>query len=208
MSSQAANPSTITPTEPSALQQAIEPHPFASRFRIDRQYSVLCAGPPGGQNLDKWLNKWLKFYGEALLVKHPDIETGVIIDFFIESFKQTDPILTSVALYNLQSRRFSKEETSFLDFLHIFRSIWAIQGLTLAPSSTPEKSKRRTGNTPPKQCVCGKTHWYSDCFYINKSRRAKGWNPNPNVVKKIDEALKDPKVKANVDRGRKKNYHG
>ena len=165
-------------------------------------------GPQGGQNLDNWLNKWLKFYGEALLVKHPDIETGVIIDFFIESFKQTDPSLTSVALYNLQSRRFSKEETSFFDIVRIFRSIWAIQGLTLAPSSTPEKSKRRTGNTPPKECVCGKMHWYSDCFYINESSRPRGWNPSRNVVKKIDEALKDPKVKAKIDRAREKNSRG
>ena len=208
MGPQAAIPSTITFTESSALQQAIEPYPIARRFRIDRQYRVLCAGPRGGQNLSKWLDKWLKFYGEAKLIKHPDIETGVIIDDFINSFKQTDPSLTAISLCSLEFRRFRKEQTPFLALLHTFRSYWAIQGQTLAPSSTSEKSKRRTGNTPPKECVCGKMHWYSDCFYINESRRPKGWNPNPNVVKKIDEALKDTKVKANVERAKERNSRG
>ena len=87
MSPQPAIPSKITPTGPSAHRQAIEPYPFARRFRIDRQYRVLCAGPPRGQNLSEWLDEWLKFYAKAIVINHSDIETGVIIDEFINSFK-------------------------------------------------------------------------------------------------------------------------
>ena len=185
------------------------PGSYVRVLRIDRQYEVLCAGPPRGQDLRQWLDKWEKLYVEAKERKHFGVETGVIIDQFINSFKQTDPALATKALYDLQSKRLRNEQTlTFMETLDIFRQVFAIQGQTPGSSSTSKRSNRQTGNTPPKECVCGKMHWYSDCFYINKPRRPKGWNPNPNIVKKIDEALKDPKVKANVDKAMKKNSRG
>ena len=47
-----------------------------------------------------------------------------------------------------------------------------LQGQTPKSSTTPAKSNK-TGNTPSKKCVCGKKHWYSDCYYLNEARRPK-----------------------------------
>ena len=94
-----------------------------------------------------------------------------------------------------------------METLNIFRQIFAIQGQTLGSSSTPEESNRHTGNTPPKECICGKMHWYSDCPYMNGSRCLKGWIPDRNVVQKIHETLKDPKIKAHFDKAINRNPH-
>ena len=185
------------------------PGSFVRVLRIDRQYEVLRAGPPRGQNLKQWLNKWEKLYVEAKETKHFHVETGLIINHFINSFKQTDPALATIALIDLHSKRLSNEQSpTFMETLNLFRQRLASQGQTQGSSSTPKKSNHQTGNTPPKECVCGKMHWYIDCFYINKSRRPKGWNPNPDIVKKIDDALKDPKVRTNVNKVMKKNSRG
>ena len=132
--------------------------------------------------------------------KHFDVESGLIVDRFINSFKQKYPILATKSLIDLQFKRLSNEPTpTFMETLNIFRQIFAIRGQTSGSSSTPEESNRQTGNTPSKECICGKMHWYSDCPYMNGSRRLKGWIPDRNIVQKIHETLKDPKIKAHFD---------
>ena len=201
--------STITPTGPTAGQQAVEPYSYARTLKIDRQYKALCSGPPRGQDLGKWFNKWEKFYVEAKVTNHSNIKTSVITDHFLNSLKQTEPHLATIALVDLHFKRLSNEQTpTFMETLNLFRQRLASQSQAPGSSSTAKKSNRQTGNTPPKECVCGQMHWYCDCFYINESRRPKGWNPNPSIVKKIDDALKDPKVRTNVNKVMKKNSRG
>ena len=46
-------------------------------------------------------------------------------------------------------------------------------------------------------------HWYSDYYYLIELLRPSGWKPNTKTVNKVEEALKDLKVKAKVDKARK-----
>ncbi len=194
-----------------------EPHSSVRALKIDRQYKILCAGPLKGQNLRQWLNKWELLYAEAKATGHSDTETGLIINHFINSLKQIDPTWAAISLYDLQLRRSRNEQTpTFMEILNLFRQLCAeyliagstassytaiLQGQTPGSSSTPNKKSK---DPPPKHCVCGKPHWYTNCFYLIESIRPKGWHSDPKIVKKIDEALKDPKVKANVDKARKR----
>ena len=201
---------SITPT-------GHEPHSSVGALEIDldHQYKILCAEPLKGQNLRQWLNKWELLYGAAKATRHS--ETALMINHFINSLKEIDPTWAAISLYDLQLRRLRNEQTpTFMEILNLFRQHCAeypiagsttssyaatLQGQTPGSSSTPNK---KIEDPPPKDCVCGKPHWYTNCFYLIESIRPAGWHPDPKTAKKIDEALKDPKVKANVDKASRK----
>ena len=48
------------------------------------------------------------------------------------------------------------------------------------------------------QCICGNTHWFSDCYYLNPKKKPTGWSENSETCKKVDKALKDPAIKNKV----------
>ena len=174
-------------------------------LKVNKQYRILCAGPPRGQNLRQWFDKWERLYAKAKAIGHADIESGFIIDSFIESFEQTLPGWAACAHNYLWTSRLFREEPipDFMNFLKLLRMFCAedlVAGSTRS-SSTPYKKPK---DPPPKNCVCGKSHWYTNCFYLIESIRPKGWQSNPKVVEKIHEALKDPKVKANINKARRR----
>ena len=183
---------------------SVTPIDYVRVLEIDRQYKLLCAGPPKGQNLRQWFNKWGLYYTEAKATRHPDVETGLIIDYFISSLKQTVPTLAASSLYDLELRRLRMEETpTFMQILNVWRHICPedLIGGSTESSSTPNKKSK---DPLPKDCVCGKSHWYTNCFYLIESIRPKGWHSDPKIVKRIEEALKNPRVKANIDKARKR----
>ena len=178
----------------------VTPADFARALEIDDQYNLLCAGPPRGQNLRQWFNKWERLYAKAKTTIHADTESGMIVFHFIRSLEQTVPLLAATALVDLS---LNKETPTFMEILNLFRLLCAkdlIAGSTRSSSTLNKRSK----DLPPKDCVCGKPHCYTNCFYLIESIRPKGWHPNPKITKKIDEALKDPKLKANTDKARKR----
>lgn len=180
---------------------SVTPTDYVRALEIDRQYKLLCAGPPRGQNLRQWFNKWELLYAKAKTTRHADTETGLIIYYFLHSLEQTLPIWVKASLMDLRLR---KEQTpTFMQILDLFRHLCAedlIANSTGFSSTLNKKSK----DLPPKDCVCGKPHWYTNCFYLIESIRPKGWHSDPKIVKKIDEALKDPKVKTNIKKARRR----
>ena len=40
-----------------------------------------------------------------------------------------------------------------------------------------------------KECVYGFKHRFSDCYYIAEQKRPQGWKPNPDIQKKVEEAI-------------------
>ena len=180
----------------------VTPADFARALEIDDQYTLLCAGPPRGQNLRQWFNKWEQFYARAKTTRHADTESGLIIFYFIRTLEQTVPTFAELALRDAR-RSWNKQTPTFMEILNTFRDLCAedmVARSTASSSTLNQKSK----DLPPKNCVCGKPHWYTNCFYLIESIRPKGWHSNPKITKKIDEALKDPKLKANIDKARKR----
>ena len=199
-----------------ALQQAINYHSFDQAMEVARQYRKLCDGPPRGQNLRKWLDQWEKFYAKAEATNHSDVATGLILDHFIISLKQTDPLWADTALCHLQLGRCQHDPTpSFMDILHVCRQTSksyllsvdsefaaTLQGRTAKPESS---NSRNPSPSPHKECVCGKHHWYSDCFYLMESKRPRGWKPNAEILKKVEAALEDPTFRANIEKKKQQN---
>lgn len=61
------------------------------------------------------------------------------------------------------------------------------------------KDPRDNHATPPTPtCICGKKHWYSDCYYLNSKKRPTGWTEVVKIRRKVNEALGDPTVNEKV----------
>jgi hypothetical protein len=49
-------------------------------------------------------------------------------------------------------------------------------------------------------CLCGKKHYYSECYYLSKAARPNGWKPNKDIEHKINQKPEDPVLKEKVNR--------
>jgi hypothetical protein len=54
--------------------------------------------------------------------------------------------------------------------------------------ATPKKS--RNSRSQPLECVCGKRHWYKDCWHINQVARSLSFKSSPEILERIQEAAK------------------
>ncbi|KAF1960188.1 hypothetical protein CC80DRAFT_404324 [Byssothecium circinans] len=82
-------------------------------------------------------------------------------------------------------------------------------GVTKQVDAEPAKGNRgssRDRDKPSRNCVCGKKHWYADCFILNPRhlRRPKDYRPTAEMARKVEEAQKDPKINARIKTALKK----
>ena len=69
------------------------------------------------------------------------------------------------------------------------------------PTETPSTGRgHRDGARPIPTCVCGKQHWYTDCFILNPRHpaRPKTYQPAAEAVRKVEEARKDSNINARI----------
>lgn len=86
-------------------------------------------------------------------------------------------------------------------------SLGAFGTLNISTPAAAETHKKRNQFGPklnddgnPK-CICGSWHWFSQCPYLAKSARPKGWIPQKDISEKIDfERKKNPKLDRKIKR--------
>ncbi|SLM40159.1 hypothetical protein LPUS_10864 [Lasallia pustulata] len=70
-------------------------------------------------------------------------------------------------------------------------------------TSKSEASKLKAsykGNKKDKpDCLCEWKHFYSECYYFNKTIRPSSWSLNAETQAQVDNAIKEPKVKKYVE---------
>ena len=139
------------------------------------------------------------------------------------SISKVDHVWAKSAHYDLEKERGKGQEPTFEELVSRFRktiqkeadnkgssytSFATLQGHQQPESSTqpsPSSGPPKSNQLPTPKCKCGDIHWYSECPYINESIRSQDWKPDSKIAKKIDDALKEPKFKAKVERAIKKN---
>ena len=76
-------------------------------------------------------------------------------------------------------------------------------------SSSSNKENKQTSfrgkGIEPPECICGKNHWYSKCFYLNKKIRPSGWKADSEIQEKVQKAMKEDDFKAKVERSLKRS---
>ena len=191
-----------------ALKLRLAPSDDARNLEIEQRYHRLCKGS-GTQNIEVWLDDWRTTYTQAK--KHSVAEvTGIRpVRDFLMAIRSKEPTFADTQLIMM------KHKTTGIDFYEIveeFRQYIRLQSLhqsskdthsAFATKSDPSGASFRGQKLPSKPCVCGDAHWLSDCPYLVPEKRTKGWK-DAEKQKKVDEALKDNRTKAWVDKVLKK----
>ncbi|KAL2036636.1 hypothetical protein N7G274_010662 [Stereocaulon virgatum] len=149
------------------------------------------------------MNKWEKIYVEAKEIKHADVESGFIVDYFLTSLNGINLFWAATSECDIDMKQSNGDKVpSFMDMLTNFRrkhttdqhptnsSSFAAIPQGRAPEPTSPNSRSPSPMPIPK-CICGRTHWYKDCHYLMEHKCPKAWKPNAAIMKKVDEALKD-----------------
>jgi hypothetical protein len=68
----------------------------------------------------------------------------------------------------------------------------------LKEQSTEQPKQGKRTRKPP--CLCGERHYFWECNYLIESIRQNGWNPDNEIQLQVEQKLKDPEIKAKVER--------
>ena len=191
-----------------ALKNALAPTTSGRKHDVLIQYTALKAYDTN-QNLDKWLNSWRNIYKLAEQLELPDVQGFRAHYDFIRAIK---PISSSFAgaleVDLIRKERKDEAAPSIIDLIEEFKEHYRMQ--QAAPTTTASNSAFATLQSNAdsnsyskwnKECICGLVHRFSDCYYIAKQKRPQGWEPEPDVQKKVEDTISStPWIKRIVNR--------
>ena len=201
-----------------ALKKRFAPSDDARCLDIEQRYHKLKKGP-GSQDLEKWLDEWVTVYTQATDYKIGEVSAGRPIRDFLLAIRGNEPS------YSDTKRAHLPKDTDMLDLVEDFRqyirvnetlkasnptqSAFAIESPSIRTNSNSNQTSNHGNNSSlrgnrqdPPTCLCGTTHWYADCYYLNQDRRPTGWTPRQDTQQKVDQALQNQKTRAAVERAR------
>lgn len=206
-----------------ALQSRLAPTDSARSLDMERQYARLVKGPTNRQHVDAWLDDYLKMHAMAKEIQIAEVtDAKRAYRDFLQAIEKIAPTFAEV--YELQLDTvidFDAQIYLVVDkFRNHMRMKEAKQGRSTSFNSAfatdkgnSNNSSRNSSRTPSFRgenqdlptCICGKNHWYADCFYLNKNKRPPGFKLYPDIQKKIDEALKNDDTKKKVEHALTRN---
>lgn len=197
-----------------ALKQRLAPTTRATKLAIEQDYHRICKGPKNNQDVERWMDEWVRIYMKAKDFKFFEIDEDRPVRDFLLAMEPVEPNLVAASFLELER---SPDTQNILKTVEQFRNILKFTSYkkrkhhehsafaaTDENDNDNENDKDKPsfkGNTqnPPK-CLCGKMHWYGDCYYLNPDKRPAGWKLNARIIKLIEEAMKDKGMKEKVER--------
>ncbi|OAQ58940.2 hypothetical protein VFPPC_11883 [Pochonia chlamydosporia 170] len=147
----------------------------------------------------------------------PDIRGLRQTRHFLKAVNAIDPTFSKVWINQMEAKALSHEDDewqkTFPDGIKIseifersYRSTAQSSGsrgafATFQGEGEPDASKTNNKNPGGRPtCLCGRRHFYSECYYLSDSVRPAGWSPDNKVQEEIDQKLQDPTIKGKVER--------
>jgi hypothetical protein len=169
--------------------------------------------------VETWFNEWVHITDMMSALNMPEVQDGQAQEDFLNAAMRLNEVWATHKLIAHIAIVDSKQHTSITTLVselrqflratgHIgatFGSFGASLGIVRGSNtlrSLPQSGPAQTSTTskPPFTCLCGKEHWYSECFYVNPSIRLSSWTPKPAIQEKFDAARKNPRKAAAMDR--------
>ena len=184
-------------------------------LKLKQQYDRMIKNFFNRQNIDVWLNDYLKMFTFVKQTKIVEIiDNKRVYKNFLHSIEKIAFIF--VEIYEFQLKKIIDHETKFLLFIEIFRHHMRMKKTRKKKSTTfnstfivNENKKNDHShlhefsfrNKQQKQllCLCEKKHSYENCYYLNEKIRFAKWKLKSKIVIKINEILKNLKKKRSVE---------
>lgn len=187
------------------------PTPFSSS-----PWKEILSNPPV-DNLDHWLGTWHSLYKQGTDLGIWDMQIWNAEHDFLNVVGKIAPDFVD-KWHSDKSMRIRDLPLLLKDFRHWMelnpKSIIRCNGVgnndKCATSQTPNhsecsatgKQSTNSGKTgPPKDCLCGKRHFFSACPYVVEALRPANWQYDPEILAKFDEkSQNDPKFYKAIQR--------
>ena len=185
------------------FKNGIAPTDKSRELRPRARYDKLRKGP-GNQNIEAWLCEWQQMYYEASACKLAEVQGDRAITDFLLAISTKHPSYAYSEMSNLNWNPGRRTMHDFIDAYRPFVRVTTAAGINSQNGELSAFAARRKqsdnaatfrgNNANAPTCVCGKKHWYPDCFYYNPDIKPAYWRENPEIREKINESLKDPAV--------------
>ncbi|KAF1925282.1 uncharacterized protein M421DRAFT_32260, partial [Didymella exigua CBS 183.55] len=189
------------------LKKHLCPSVGERNHQLRSRYRAVCTRPRKA-NLDTWLDEWVTITRLLREAKMPEVDGNRSQEDFILSIRGLDDSWAATQLQELVKKDHRGEQyTSTTDLVAEFRSyyrrtrpiassIGTFATLGVAESLdgpiTPRGSARRV------ICLCGDSHMFKDCLYVNHSLRQLNWQPDKAIEKEFNQLRKADSTVARV----------
>ena len=178
------------------LKRRFAPSDKARQNEVTRAWQRAIQRPKRGTAVTTWLSELESAYDEAVEYKLPEVQglhahyalTAATVD--IDSSFSHD--------WDRQLLRFTEEDPrkpKFRDMVQELRELTRFR-VSRQPLSARHgafaasfQGVDSNGNPVTKKCLYGEAHRYTACNYLIPERRPAGWQSNPALQKKVDEAI-------------------
>ena len=161
-------------------------------------------------SLERWIDSWIIIVRELHSLRL--VQAFQAINEFLDANQPFD----NIGLVGAWKRDLSRHpDTKFEDIANDFRRSYrqittkasgnasfaapSWQGRNASPEQDQNKPK-----TPPQPCLCGKSHYYNNCFYLIAEIRPQGWKEDKDIRNYINARLRDPAVRTRVQRAQER----
>ncbi|KAL1954181.1 hypothetical protein VTO42DRAFT_1537 [Malbranchea cinnamomea] len=198
-----------------------------NKARVKAQFRAANKAPSGRQNKSKWLETWLynarvaEYVGAVsaddlrdALIEHIvalNSHWWDIIDREEETLQKSYKYDELAELFNrklardkIKGLREATFATATLNGALASEDSTTKEGSTRGTRGSRKKKEGQTQNTSSTrrrelpECPCGKRHWWSRCWYLNKQQAPRSFKEDEEIRKKVDLWLREGDNRARV----------
>jgi hypothetical protein len=178
---------------------------YARKQEYTMEWKKTCIAPKRGTEIDHWLQKLKTLYNECKQLDIPDVADQWPLHAFLAAIH---PISSSFS-DSWQIKVINGDRPNFQELVQKYREYRSITSIRPKAGASHGAFKATQASTSKgafeatlngqnkdgdksktiKECLCGEVHRFIDCPYLFTEVRKSGWNPKPEVEKKVKEAL-------------------
>lgn len=156
---------------------------------------------------EMWLHGWEKALKDGQRLKIPEVQGSYPTRDFLTAVAPVSKTFTDVQ--EVENNKLFTKGNDLPDALDISAE-WRNYMLSQQRSARGNafgatlQGQGPNGSHKPK-CVCGQRQWYSECPYIFPEIRPDGWKPDPQIEKRVKEAIAtNEKVRQGIEKAKEK----
>ncbi|RKF56242.1 putative serine threonine protein kinase domain protein, partial [Erysiphe neolycopersici] len=182
------------------LKRRAQPSDWVQRKEILIKYQSIL-NSPNRTDLSLWVTNWQKALTNAKRINLPEAEGLRPTQSFLESIHQIDNSFSDYWTNKLED-----EARKIFERTQSTKANMSSQSTSFAVFKGQNSSdvKNNTTIPPPSNlkkplCPCGWSHYYAECYYINKKIRPTNFKPSTERLQKVETFLMDPANRKKVE---------
>ena len=192
-----------------SLRQRLAPSSNARSLTIEKEYHRLSKGPSNNQDVSKWVDDWVLMIAHANEIHLAESQGTRPVRDFLLAVQKRYPEFANTYMMQLELGMNMSHDVTVDHFRrhHEFSTAQNRRNVShSAFQSTTQQANRASfrGQQQPQECLCGETHWWADCHYLNPAQRPLNWAPNAECETRVAECLKNnglrKKVQSSIER--------